>query len=101
VNKPSGVHTFIHQRLTKASATNYVIASIKLEGLDDGRLVMDGDPGKVLEAIATNLDAHRTVGDSVSEIISDGHKIGYDGDTVMGLVEYLRSLPEEVTTVCV
>lgn len=84
-----------YKRLTRAGATNYIITSIILEGLDDGRLVADGDPGKVLEAVAVNLDAHRVIGDGVFEIISNGHQLGYTGDTVTGLVEYLRSLPAE------
>ncbi len=104
------------QRLTRAEATNYLIIRLILRGFDPrNELVLDGDPGPFLERAGEELDidwsknfpapGRELPPDHKLEaipfwkiwggiaIIEAAQEVGYQGKTVKGIVDYLRSLP--------
>ena len=100
------------QRLTRTEATNYLLTALIVLGADlKGQLVIDGDPGNVLEGVLTAFDKDTILSTMESTragnpfpainmfraITKIGKDLGYFGNTLKGLVEYLRSLSAECT----
>ena len=100
------------RRLTKAEATNYLITALIVLGADPkGHLIIDGDPGTMLESVLASFDKDTILSTMESTKAGDpfpainmfraitkiGKDLGYFGNTLKGLVEYLRSLSAECT----
>lgn len=106
------------QRLTRKEAVDFLITAMIVCGQDpEGELLIDGDPGTFLEKASKRLDIDWSdtsvfprPGESISgkgktipfskivagmEIVKLAKLIGYEGDSVKGIVEHLRSLPAE------
>ena len=98
------------QRLSRAEATNYLITTLIINGFDsNNELVIDGDPGPFLERVAGELhidwekESTRPQNErgvpgwkifANREIIEIAKQIGYQGNTVLGIAQYLRSFQE-------
>jgi hypothetical protein len=113
MNSKTKVRTW--QRLTKKEAVNFLITELIVGGHDPKKeLVIDGDPGPFLEKASRTLDIDwkkvwPQPGTTIKhpkqisgaklraevEIREIAERIGYSGDNVIGIIAYLRSLPDK------